>query len=366
MTAPAILARCIGALREPAAVRQWSLVEWRQAVRLMRRLRLLGRLAEAVDAAGLLADVPQQPREHLVAEQRLSRWRTVVMGWALERVAAVLLDTDYPKVLLKGAAYIGQSLPIAVGRLPSDLDILVPRAAMADAQRRLLAAGWQEAALDDHDQRYYREWSHEAPPMQHPVHAVELDLHHGILPPVAHTTVDTALLLDRLRPARPAGWSVFDPVDQLLHSAAHLFLDAEPRERVRDLVDMDGLCRHFGADPGYWEALPVRAAQLGLSEPLALASHFMQSWLDTPVPESVRQTIARQGPGPIRWAWLLPLFSELLTPSDPDALPPRIQNVAATVVLARYHLQRMPARLLLPHLWHKWRLLQGRSEHNAP
>jgi hypothetical protein len=71
MTAPKILRHCIGALREPAVVRNWSLAEWRHAVRLMRRLRLLGRLAEAIDAAGLLAEVPWQPREHLVAEQRL-------------------------------------------------------------------------------------------------------------------------------------------------------------------------------------------------------------------------------------------------------------------------------------------------------
>jgi hypothetical protein len=172
---------------------------------------------------------------------------------------------------------------------------------------------------------------------------------------VARTTVDASLLLAGLRPARPAGWQVFAPADQLLHSAAHLFLDAEPRERVRDLVDMDGLCRHFGAEGGFWDALPDRAAQLGLAEPLALASHFLLSWFETPIPESAVRAIGRQGPGPLRRAWLLPLLAELLTPSDPDGLPPRSQNVAATVVLARYHLNRMPLRLLLPHLWHKWR-----------
>jgi hypothetical protein len=108
----------------------------------------------------------------------------------------------------------------------------------------------RDAELDAHDQRYYREWSHEVPPMQHPVHAVELDLHHNILPPVARTTVDADRLLQRLRPSRWAPWSVFDPADQMLHSAAHLFLDAEPRDRVRDLVDLDGLGRHFGQHDG--------------------------------------------------------------------------------------------------------------------
>ena len=67
----------------------------------------------------------------------------------------------YPRVLLKGAAYIGQDLPIAAGRLPSDLDILVPQAHLPDAQARLTQAGWNAVALDDHDRRYYYEWSHE-------------------------------------------------------------------------------------------------------------------------------------------------------------------------------------------------------------
>lgn len=174
-------------------------------------------------------------------------------------------------------------------------------------------------------------------------------------PPIARTTVDASLLLERITPAHRANGYVFAPVDQLLHSAAHLFLDAEPRERVRDLVDMDGLRRHFGAKPGFWEELPARAAQLGLSEPLAPAAHFLRRWFETPAPETAWRQIERQGPGPLGRAWLLPVLTELLTPSNPDGLPPRLQNAAATVVLARYHMNRMPLRLLIPHLWHKRR-----------
>ena len=123
--------------------------------------------------------------------------------------------------------------------------------------------------------------------MQHPIHGLELDLHHNILPPLARTHVDVDLLLARLRPSAWPGWMVFAPVDQLLHSAAHLFLDAEPRERIRDLVDLDGLMRHFGAtQPDFWNELPTRAKQLGLSEPLALACHFVRSWMATGEPST--------------------------------------------------------------------------------
>ena len=353
---PPAWAAWLTALRQPEAAGRWSLDDWQRVVRLARRLRLLARLAARLQADGLLDQVPAPARRHLVSELRLSRWRTTVMVRALERVAEQLQGADHPLVLLKGGAYIGQGLPIAAGRLPSDVDILVPQAALAGALSRLQAAGWVGAELDAHDQHYYEAWSHEVPPMHHPVHAVELDLHHNILPPVARTHVDASLLLARLQPSTWPAWQVLHPVDQVLHSAAHLFLDSDLTDRVRDLVDLDGLLRHFGrpgADPVFWAELPRRARELGLAEPLALASHFTTRWLGTPIPLAVQAAIAMQGPSKARRAWLLPLLAAALTPTEPDAMPSRRQDLAALAVLARYHRQRLPLRLLVPHLWHK-------------
>ncbi len=344
------------ALREPEWALSWSLPQWQRVVRLARRLRLLARLAETIDSRGLLRDVPEGPRCHLIAEQRLSRTRTAATQWAAQRVAQALATPPYPCVLLKGGAYLGQGLPIAAGRLPSDLDILVPIAHLNHARSRLHQAAWAEAQLDAHDQRYYHEWTHEVPPMSHPLHPIELDLHHNILPPVARTHVDADLLLARLQPSKWPAWQVLHPVDQVLHSAAHLFLDSEPIDRVRDLVDLDGLMRHFGdADPAFWAELPRRAQELGLSEPLAQAAHFTTRWLGTPIPDATLSIIVSNGPGPLRRAWLMPLMSAVLTPTEPDAMPSLRQRFAAFVVLVRYHRNRLPLRLLIPHLWHKWR-----------
>ncbi len=343
------------ALREPGLALQWPPEEWQRVVRLARRLRLLARLAEALEGAGLLDQVPAPARRHLLAEQRVSRWRTGAMLWALERVARALDGTPYPRVLLKGAAYAGQALPLAAGRLPSDVDILVPAAHLQDAQQRLQDAGWAAYELDSHDQRYYREWSHEVAPMRHPAHAIELDLHHDILPPIARTHVEIGLLLSRLAPSRWPGWQVLDPLDQVLHSAAHLFHDSELRDRVRDLVDLDGMMRHFGQQPDFWPQLVLRARELGLCESLALACHWTTRWLGTPVPAEVQAEIVRLGPTRWQRAWMLPLLRRVLTPTEPNALPAWSQSAAAIVLLARYHRNRLPLRLLLPHLWHKVR-----------
>lgn len=343
----------LDSLRDLDVVVRWSLADWERVIRLSRRLRLLGRIAEAVDGAGYLDRVPPQPRRHLIAEQRLSRWRTGALTWALERIGTVLHEVEYPLVLLKGAAYLGQDLPIAAGRLPSDVDILVPKVNLPDAVERLQQAGWKEADLDEHDRRYYYEWSHEVPPMTHPLHGLELDLHHNILPPIAATRVDADRLLERLRPSKWEAWQVFDPIDQVLHSAAHLFHDSEAKDRIRDLVDLDGLFRHFGESAGFWMSLPSRARELGLSEPLALAVHYTRSWLRSPIPDSALGEIENDGPGAARRAWLTVLWDSVLMPADVDSPPPTSQRLAATALLARYHWNRMPLRLLVPHLWHQ-------------
>jgi hypothetical protein len=319
----------------------------------------------------MLAAVPAQARNHLTAAHRLSVSRTRAMLWAMEWLPRTLNQPAYPLILLKGAAYLGQELPIAGGRLPSDLDILVPRARLTEVRFLLRAGGWCESPLDEHDRRYYLEWSHELPPMRHPAHAIELDVHHNILPPLARTHVDADLLLARLQPSKWPAWQVLHPVDQVLHSAAHLFLDSELQDRVRDIVDLDGLLRHFGTEPAFWAELPARALQLGLTEPLALACHFTTRWMGTPIPPEVQAAVEAQGPSRARRAWLLPLMAAVLTPTEPDDRPSPKQNAAALLVLARHHRQRLPLRLLVPHLWHKMRTRnradgEGAAETGAP
>ena len=349
------------ALSTPDLSLDWSLAQWQLVVRLGRRLRLLGRLAEQIDAAGLAGRLPAQVQRHLVAEMRASRWQTGALVWGLERVAAALGDVSHPKVLLKGAAYIGQGLPIARGRLPSDLDILVPQQAIAAAQSSLQAAGWREHELDPHDQHYYHAWSHEVPPMQHPALQLELDLHHNILPPVGHVRVDVDLLLARLQPSVWPGWQVLHPEDQVLHSAAHLFYDSDLRDRLRDLVDLDGLLRHFAAMPGFWSSLHQRARRLGLVEPLALALSLCQHWLATPVPAAALQSARQVGLPWWQRLWLLPMLRSVLLPIDPDAQEPLGRTLAAAALLVRHHRRRLPLRLLVPHVWHKLQVSQ-RSE----
>jgi hypothetical protein len=192
-----------------------------------------------------------------------------------------------------------------------------------------------------------------------PLLTVELDLHHNILPPVGRTPINANILLSRLQQSKWTTWQVLHPLDQVLHSAVHLFLDSEARDRLRDLVDLDGLFRHFGRHPDFWRDIPERARELGLVESLALASHYTAIWLDTPMPESFLRTMAVKGPTGWRRASLLMMFDRILMPTEPDQVAPCLQDIAAAVQLARYHRQRMPIGSLLTHVWHRVRTSQG-------
>lgn len=342
-------------IREPERACRYTLDEWQRVNALARKLRLLPRLAQAIEAAGLMLRLPAPVQRQMLSARRASDERITALRWAVERLHAALHDRVPLLVLLKGAAYLAQRLPISLGRVPADVDILVPKEYINIATSLLAADGWQEVAMDQHDRRYYREWSHEVPPMTHPAHRIEVDLHHNILPPVAKIRVDADLLLARVQPSPWHGWSVLSPIDQLLHCASHLFQDSEARGRLRDLVDLDGLFRQFGSIPGFWADLTLRATELGLNEPLSLACALCVEWLETPIPPVHVESIEASGPSPLHRRVLLELWAASLLPTEPQEHAAWTQDAAARVLLARYHHQRMPLHLLVPHLWHKLR-----------
>ena len=259
------------------------------------------------------------------------------MLWALERVGAALGARPVPSVLLKGAAYIGQDCrsPPGVCRRTwtSSCHERIWR-----TRRRVFCRGRLDSdGLDDHDQRYYQEWSHEVPPMRHPLLAVELDLHHNILPPVART-LWMPMRCSRLASLQVAAWQVLAPADQVLHSAAHLFCDSELRDRIRDLVDLDGLLRHFGRTPGFLRGCPCarrpgacrsRWRWPAISACTGSARRFLPTCSS---PSSHR-------PGRSAASVAAAVAETALMPTEPDDDPRRRNRLAATVLLARYHRQ---------------------------
>ncbi|MBN8507430.1 MAG: nucleotidyltransferase family protein [Burkholderiales bacterium] len=328
--------------------------QWEQFIAHARRSRLIARLAEHFRAQGWLDAVPLGPATALRNALKEARRQHDETVWEVARLRDALLRIPGPIVLLKGAAYVLAGLPPHRGRLFGDIDLMVDRADLRDAEGALFAAGWIATRLDPYDERYYRDWMHELPPMEHVERRTHIDVHHTITPPTSRYAVDSALLLRELAPlAGQPRLFVLCPADMVLHSASHLLQEGDFGAGLRDLLDFRDLLEHFGRDPAFWPALAARARQLGLSGPLDYMCRLSQSLLDAaPLPESFRTELLKQAPpGPGR-RLTLRLLSIVLVGGGP-AGPALGEPLARWLLYVRSHWIRMPWYRILPHLARK-------------
>jgi len=342
----------IALVRDSSRAGSLDAAGWDLLVRQARSAGLLGRLAILLQERGQADRVPPQPAEHLHAGRVVADKHERTMRWEVRCLARALAGLDVPVVLLKGAAYVMADLPPARGRLYADVDLMVPKASLHRVEARLLEQGWESLKLHPYDQRFYRKWMHELPPLIHRGRRTVLDLHHTILPETGRLRPQPEKLLAASRPLGEGPFRVFAPEDLVLHSAAHLFQDGDFAGGLRDLIDQDDLLRHFGREAGFWDRLVPRAKELELSRPLYYALRFTQQLLGTPVPAPVLRAARCGAPdwpvGPLMDA----LVSRALRPEEFDR-PQRLDDLARWMLYFRSHWLRMPPHLLLAHLVRK-------------
>jgi hypothetical protein len=307
-----------------------------------------------VEEAGLLEAVPAAPRAHLDwARPRAIRHAQAVRH-EVRLIGRALAALGLPLLLLKGAAYTLAGLDAGRGRLFSDIDILVPRERLPEVEAALMLHGWVATHHDAYDQRYYREWMHELPPMKHALRDNVVDVHHAILPLTAAAYPDPAKLRAAAVPAADhlPGLYVLAPHDMVLHSAVHLFSDGEFHHGLRDLFDIHRLLRQFGPQPGFWEGLAPRARELELERPLYYALRHATRLLGTPVPAAVQRAVDACKPNPLLLALMDALLGRALLPAHPSCAD-ALTGAAHAALYVRGNWLRMPPLLLARHLFHK-------------
>ncbi|MFM8331784.1 MAG: nucleotidyltransferase family protein [Candidatus Methylumidiphilus sp.] len=352
----------LSALNTPETLPALPPADWDLLLRVARRVRLLGRLEANLARFGLLSAIPPKAWEHLRASRNVIEHRRTLVSWEVNRLLWATKGIDAPLILLKGAAYVVAGLPPAPGRLFADVDLLVPEQSIGEIEERLVARGWMKLPIDPYDDRYYRVWMHEIPPLRHQERGTEIDIHHRLLPRTSRLASDPAPLL---QDARPVGGDprllILAPADLVLHALVHLFLEGDPREglRFRDLLDAHDLIRHYGNEPGFWEGLAPRARQLGFARPLYYGLRFARKFFGTPIPGAVLAEAEKDAPPwPIRKLMdsLVPLA---MLPGHPDH-PSRLASVARQILYLRAHWLRMPFAMLARHLAYKaWLRLRG-------
>ena len=288
----------VAALLDPSVTLALSPREWNELLAAAGEHALLARLAERLVDTELFACAPYKARSHMHAATIATESAQTAVRFEVHRVLRALADVDTPIVLLKGAAYVMAHLPAARGRYVGDLDFMVPRAKIDEVEQTLLRSGWEAAVMDEYDQRYYREWAHEIPPLQHPERETPLDIHHTIVPLTTRYRPDAAALLADCVPFDDSRLRVLAPADMVLHSSVHLFND-DVGKPLRDLLDLDDLIAHFGSRPGFWDELVARARLHGLGRPLYYLLRQTQRVFGRRFPPEVVQAAAVWAPGPI-------------------------------------------------------------------
>jgi hypothetical protein len=337
--------------------------QWTGLIGQARQALLLPRLAQRCIEQGWMDRIPEQPRAYLEGAASAAACKGQRVRWEIDRIADALRSIGAPVVLLKGAAYVAAGLPPARWRMFGDVDVLVPRGSLNQAELELMARGWVQETRDAYDDSYYRTWMHELPPFKHVWRNTWLDLHHAISPPTSRYAVNSALLWPELQrvPDHP-GVFVLSDRDLVLHCAVHLLLDGELPHGLRDLMDLRDLLQHFGGQPGFWASLVDRSQALGVTALLIYATDQLQHLFGAlPHADQAAGALSRF-PRSLRRRAMARLLGAALRPAmagqdDQGA------RFARFVLYVRAHAIRMPLHLSLPHLARKaWMRLTRRGD----
>ncbi|MDX2463107.1 MAG: nucleotidyltransferase family protein [Porticoccus sp.] len=355
--------RCllIELLLKPEKVAELTDKDWDDVIPQARITALLATLYLRLKDNDLLEKVPVRPRSHLYSAWIVHNKQKESLEYELRWLLRAFSGINEPLIVLKGAAYILADLPGSRGRLISDIDLLTQEKSLDKVERGLNEYGWLSGDQDSYDERYYRKWMHEIPPLGHETRESTLDVHHTILPPTTNAMLDSNKLFSDLVEARKNIF-VLSPVDMVLHSAAHLFHEGGFQHGLRDLWDLNRLLRDFGESvPDFWAALLPRARELNLIESLFYALRYVKYFFETPIPEGVLSDTGQARRGRQAAPLMDFLFLRVFLPDHPSCRP-KYYGVTAFCLYIRSHYLRMPLYLLLPHLARKaWRGWFGRS-----
>ena len=331
-------------LRDPAALDGLCPVAFARTIDVAQRARLLGWLVEQVRVGHIPADPPDWLRDRLTTAETLVGGYERSVRWEIDRLSRAFHNTGQLWILLKGAGYIAAGLPPGAGRRVADIDILVPRRDLVRVERILQEHGWEFPEIDAYDNRYYREWMHELPPMIHRDRRSIVDVHHGILPQTTRLKPSSERLVAQAITVGH-GVRVLCPAHMVLHAAAHLFHDGEVAGAIRDLVDLDQLLRWFGRDDGFWYSFRQETPALDLVRPAYYALRYARRWFGTPLPDNVVAEMT---------AWAPPAaIGRLMDTLVDRAVLGTVSRAASASVFALYvrsHWLKMPPLQVVRHL----------------
>jgi hypothetical protein len=217
----------------------------------------------------------------------------------LEVLARLFNQADIPAVVLKGACFALTIYPDIGLRPMGDLDILVPKAKLAEAIQIVKTLGYVDM-LPDASPGLKDLLNHEICFQKKGASSITLELHHSLVADKSFTyavSVDWfwehTELLGAFSQKRFESLRMLTPTAQVLYGTAHAMLQHGGKNApLRWYYDLDQLTR-FYADRMDWNLLLSQAKTFEWSSALNAALSQTSAYFNTPIPENVHVHLAK-------------------------------------------------------------------------
>lgn len=227
---------------------------WRAIIPISGVHLLTPALSACLDRLGIAAGLDEELRLYLAEMSDAGAERNAWLREDLLEIGRVLNRAGIVPTALKGAIRLVDGLfPDPFWRFMHDLDLLLPREAMAEAYRILAGEGWRDGGPNE-DGRGGRHLT-----LVHPRAEARLELHATALELPLDGLLPAPRLLVRAGPIEIEGVTLALPAldDQLVHLVAHGMLQhafqSTGRFLLRDLIELTLLIDRGGPDVA-WEA----------------------------------------------------------------------------------------------------------------
>ena len=313
-----------------------------QLVLIFRFERLLATFSERCKHENAFANLSDSVKRHLNNASLLAERQRQQVFIEADFLHESLSKESPDYLFLKGAAYSLSCYQVGIGRTYSDIDILVNKESLLAIERRLILKGWFRQMLSDYDEKYYRRWAHEIPPLIHSERFTIIDIHHNFVPPVSGRAPNVNAFLKLRKSVN--GYPVLAPSAMLVHSSVHLIFNEDFKHSYRDLFDLKAIIDEHTNEVFWHEAISL-SKESNFSKELFLAMRYCHYSLQVDVPPSVEQMVTFSK---VKLALYDFIFCRALAPSHPRCKI-GFKSLATFLAWSRGHWIKMPLPVLLYH-----------------
>jgi len=337
---------------QPQSVINWLPYQWDELLQQAYNTGLLARTFAILKEHNIFEFVPEHLKWHFSSANTVFLAHKQDVLLEVEHIERALKPAGITPVFLKGTAYLLEGAKCSQGRLFADIDIFVAKSDLASTEEMLRWSGWVGKKMNEHDEKYYRDWMHEIPPMTNTRSGMTIDVHHNLVPLVSRMSLNSDEILADVV-VNEQGIKTLSSEDKVLHSASHLLLDGEFNHGFRDLHDIYLLIVEYTAeDPSFLSKLQKRAVFLGFEKIFYHCLKLQQYFFSLSVEEHLFVECEKKFKSKRLTNSVLKLMIKVLTPNINKHRDLSV-NTALFLLFVRSHWLKMPIHILIPHLLYK-------------